>query len=60
MAMPGKLQPIVELVNLSRRFEQRGQSVKAVDGVSLAVREGESSADIQVGTFSGSVRLEKR
>lgn len=34
-------QPIIELVNLTREFEQRGKRVKAVDDVSLAVSEGE-------------------
>src|SRR5690349_5871283 len=41
MAMPDNKQPIVELVNLTRTFEQRGQRVKAVDNVSLTVDEGE-------------------
>jgi len=33
--------PIVELVNVSRQFEQRRKLVTAVDNVSLAVAEGE-------------------
>ena len=39
--MPDKSRPIIELVNLSRTFEQRGRLVKAVDDVTLAVDEGE-------------------
>lgn len=39
--MPDGLQPVIELVNLSRTFEQRGRRVRAVDDVSLAVNEGE-------------------
>ncbi|MCL5997580.1 MAG: ABC transporter ATP-binding protein [Chloroflexi bacterium] len=39
--MPDKRQPVVELVHLSRTFEQRGMLVKAVDDVTLAVNEGE-------------------
>lgn len=33
--------PLVELVNVSREFEQSGKRVKAVDSVSLAIDEGE-------------------
>ncbi len=33
--------PLIELVDLTREFEQRGQKVRAVDAISLAVAEGE-------------------
>ncbi|TMC49311.1 MAG: ABC transporter ATP-binding protein, partial [Chloroflexi bacterium] len=33
--------PLVELVNVTREFEQSGKAVKAVDDISLTVAEGE-------------------